>query len=163
MPPQVPGRPDREVHLEAWRLNVERLMAEGISGFADDYANSPTRVQFRRKDPVGWEKFRAGLAAHSALGSALITRGIQLRRPTVFQLEEEMRQLAVPALLLVGDEDAPCIEPMLFMKQCIPSSGLSMFPQSGHTINLEEPALFNGVVLDFLTAVEAGSWESRGR
>ncbi len=156
------GSTDRELHLEAWHRNVERLKSEGISEFADEYANSPTRVQFRRKDPVGWEKFRAGLAAHSALGSALITQGIQLRRPTVFQLEEEMRQLPVPALLMVGDEDEPCIEPMLFMKQCIPGSGLLMFPQSGHTINLEEPALFNGAVLDFLTAVESGSWASRG-
>lgn len=156
------GSTDREEHLEAWRHNVVRLQSEGIEGFADEYANSPTRVQFRRKDPVGWEKFRTALAAHSALGSALITQGIQLKRPTVFQLEEEMRQLAIPSLLLVGDEDEPCIEPMLFMKSCIPGSGLSMFPQSGHTINLEEPALFNSTVLDFLTAVESGSWASRG-
>ena len=154
------GSTDREQHLAAWHENVERLKSEGISGFADDYANGPARIQFRRKDPVGWEKFRAGLASHSALGSALITQGIQLQRPTVFQLEEPMRSLAVPALLLVGDEDEPCIEPMLFMKRCISGSGLAMFPQSGHAINLEEPALFNSAVLDFLTAVEAGGWAS---
>jgi pimeloyl-ACP methyl ester carboxylesterase len=132
-----------------------------MEGFANEYANGPTRVQFRRKDPVGWEKFHAGLAAHSALGSALIMQGVQLRRPTVFQLEEGMRKLAVPTLLMVGDEDDPCIEPMLFMKRCIPGSGLAVFPQSGHAINLEEPALFNRTVLDFLTAVEAGVWDSR--
>jgi pimeloyl-ACP methyl ester carboxylesterase len=80
----------------------------------------------------------------------------------VFQLEEPMREMTVPSLLMVGDEDDPCIEPMLFMKRCIASSGLAMFPQSGHAINLEEPALFNRMVLDFLTAVEAGSWASRG-
>jgi pimeloyl-ACP methyl ester carboxylesterase len=118
-------------------------------------------VQFRRKDPVGWEKFYAGLAGHSALGSALITQGIQLKRPTVFQMEEQMRQLDVPTLLLVGDEDDPCIEPMLFIKRCIATSGLVFFPQSGHTINLEEPALFNRTVLDFLTAVEVGAWARR--
>ncbi len=78
------GSSDRETHLEAWRKQVVRLQEEGIAGFADEYASSPTRIQFRRKDPVGWEKFRAGLAAHSALGSALITQGIQLKRPTVF-------------------------------------------------------------------------------
>jgi pimeloyl-ACP methyl ester carboxylesterase len=132
-----------------------------MEGFANEYANGPTRVQFRRKDLVGWEKFHAGLAAHSALGSALIMQGVQLRRPTVFQLEEEMRKLTVPTLLMVGDEDDPCIEPMLFMKRCIPGSGLAVFPQSGHAINLEEPALFNRTVLDFLTAVEAGVWDSR--
>ena len=155
------GSTDREMHLEAWHQNVERLRTEGILGFAGEYANSPTRVQFRRKDPVGWGKFYSGLAAHSALGSALITQGIQLKRPTVFQLEGEMRQLPVPTLLMVGDEDDPCIEPMLFIKRCIASSGLVFFPQSGHTINLEEPALFNRTALDFLTAVEAGAWAVR--
>ena len=156
------GSTDRKEHLEAWRHNVVRLQTEGIEGFADEYANSPTRVQFRRKDPVGWQKFRDGLAAHSAMGSALITQGIQLKRPTVFQLEEQMRQMTTPTLLMLGDEDDPCIEPMLFIKHCIGTSGLTMFPQSGHTINLEEPALFNRTMLDFLTAVESGSWASRG-
>ena len=155
------GSTDRETHLDAWRGNVGRLKTEGIAGFADEYANGPTRVQFRRKDPVGWEKFYAGLAGHSALGSALITQGIQLKRLTVFQMEEQMRQLDVPTLLLVGDEDDPCIEPMLFIKRCIATSGLVFFPQSGHTINLEEPALFNRTVLDFLTAVEVGAWARR--
>jgi pimeloyl-ACP methyl ester carboxylesterase len=54
------------------------------------------------------------------------------------------------------------IEPMLFMKQCIPGSGLAMFPRSGHAINLEEPALFNSTVPDFLTAVEAEAWATSG-
>ena len=155
------GSTDRDMHLEAWRHNVVRLKEEGIAGFAQEYANSPTRVQFKRKDPVGWNKFYEGLAGHSALGSALITQGIQLKRPTVFQLEDQMRQLDVPTLLLVGDEDDPCIEPMLFIKRCVRSSGLVLFPQSGHTINLEEPALFNRTVLDFLSAVEAGAWATR--
>ena len=156
------GSTDREHHVEAFRQNVQRLQSEGIGGFADAYASGPARVQFQRKDPAGWEKFRAGLAAHSARGSALMTQGVQLKRPTVFQLEEEMRRMTVPTLLMVGDEDEPCIEPMLFMKRCIPGSGLAMFPQSGHAINLEEPALFNSTVLDFLTAVEAGAWATRG-
>ena len=156
------GSTDRERHLEAFRQNVQRLQSEGMGGFADEYASGATRVQFRRKDPVGWEKFRAGMAAHSAMGSALMTQGVQLKRPTVFQLEAEMRRMTVPTLLMVGDEDEPCIEPMLFMKRCIPGSGLAMFPQSGHAINLEEPSLFNSTVLDFLTAVEAGAWTTGG-
>ena len=156
------GSTDQERHLEAWRQNIQRLQSEGIGGLADEYASGPTRIQFQRKDPVGWEKFRAGLAAHSAMGSALMTQGVQLKRPTVFQLEDDMRRLTMPTLLMVGDEDEPCIEPMLFMKQCIPGSGLAMFPLSGHAINLEEPALFNSTVLDFLTAVEAGAWAASG-
>ena len=47
------------------------------------------------------------------------------------------------------------------MKRCISRSGLVVFPQAGHTINLEDPDLFNRTVLDFLTAVEAGKWAKR--
>jgi pimeloyl-ACP methyl ester carboxylesterase len=69
-----------------------------------------------------------------------------------------MQALQVPTLVLVGDEDEPCIEPSLFMKRHIPHCGLVVFPQSGHAINLEEPATFNHACLEFLHAVEAGKW-----
>ena len=50
---------------------------------------------------------------------------------------------------------------MVLLSRRILGSGLVVFPTSGHTVNLEEPELFNRTVLDFLTAVEAGAWASR--
>ncbi len=47
------------------------------------------------------------------------------------------------------------------MKRLMPNAGLVMFPKSGHTLNLEEPALFNRTVQDFLMAVEQGRWSPR--
>ena len=44
------------------------------------------------------------------------------------------------------------------MRQHIPHAGLVVVPMTGHTVNLEEPALFNSMVADFLTAVEQGRW-----
>ena len=156
------GTTDRDRLLASWQALSELMLTEGMEKFAEGYANGLERVQFRRKDPVGWEKFRAGLAAHSAQGSAYTFRGVQMRRPTIYQLEEQLRRIDVPALVLVGDEDEPCLEPGLFMKRTIPRCGLAIFPQSGHTINLEEPALFNQTILDFLTAVESDRWPRRG-
>jgi len=127
----------------------------------EDYTVGPTRVQLRRKDPVGWRRFADLFAAHSSVGKALTMRGVQGARPPIFDYEEQLRRLEVPSLILAGDEDEPCLEPSLFLKRAIRSSGLMVFPQSGHTINLEEPDLFNRVVLDFLTAVEHGSWAAR--
>ena len=72
-----------------------------------------------------------------------------------------MRALTIPTLIMLGDEDDPCVEPSIFMKRCISTSGLVMFPQSGHAINLEEPDLFNFSLQQFLTAVETGSWAQR--
>ncbi|PKB63526.1 MAG: hypothetical protein BZY80_07115 [SAR202 cluster bacterium Io17-Chloro-G2] len=137
---------------------IGRLTTEGMGPVADDYARGETRVQYLRKDPRGWEEFHRGLSSHSALGSALTYQGVQLNRPTVYGLEEKLRELPMPALIMIGDEDGPCVEPAVFMKQTIPNAGLAVFPQSGHTINLEEPDLFNRTVSDFLTAVEGGRW-----
>ncbi len=156
------GTTDRARLLASWQQLSELMLSEGMEKFAEGYASGPERVQFRRKDPVGWEKFRAGLAAHSAQGSAYTFRGVQMKRPTIYQLEEGLGRIDAPALVLVGDEDEPCLDPGLFMKRAMPRSGLAIFPQSGHTINLEEPALFNRTVLDFLTAVEGGRWPRRG-
>lgn len=152
------GRADWEQMIAS---TVRQLRDEGIEAFAATYSLGANRLQFRRKDPHGFAEFRAQLAEHSAVGQALMMLGVQLRRPTVFDVEAELRALTVPTLLLIGDEDAPCVDPNVFMKRTIPSAGLLVLPQSGHTINLEEPALFNAAVLDFFHIVEAGLWPTQ--
>lgn len=142
------------------RALADRLEREGAAGMRD-YARGATRVQLLRKDPAGFEEFANLLAQHSPTGSALTMRGVQAGRPPIFAWEKEMGGMRVPALILCGDEDAPCIEPSIFMKRHIPNSGLAFFPQSGHAINLEEPDLFNRLCLDFLTLVEAGKWAGK--
>ena len=69
----------------------------------------------------------------------------------------------MPTLLMTGDEDEPCVEPAVFMKRKIATSGLVVVPQTGHAINLEEPALFNQHVAEFLTGVESGRWGAWAR
>ena len=155
------GSTDRERFKEAGEGVARRLEVEGMEAVAEVYAMGPARVQFLRKDPKGWEEFKRGLQTHSAQGSANTFRGVILRRPTIFALGDRLRTFEVPTLVMVGDEDEPCIEPAVFMKWHIPRSGLVVFPQSGHTINLEEPDLFNRAVLDFLSAVEADGWARR--
>ena len=155
------GSTDRDEQLASWEAAAETMLNEGMEKIVQGYAIAPARIQLRRKDPLGWAKFSAALLAHSALGSALTVRGVQIKRATVYQLEDQMRQIDIPTMVLIGDEDEPCIEPSIFMKRNIPDSGLAGFPTSGHTINLEEPDLFNRTVLDFLTAVEAGAWPGR--
>ena len=73
----------------------------------------------------------------------------------MYELEAELERLTVPTLVVTGDEDEPCLEPGIFLKRKIRTSGLVVIPKAGHTINLEEPEAFNRAVLDFLTAVEA--------
>jgi len=125
------------------------------------YAVGPARVQLQDKDPRGWADFARMLSEHSGLGSALTLRGVQMRRPSLYDLREPLARLTVPTLIVTGDEDEPCLDVDLMLKRTIPSSALAMLPRTGHACNLEEPALFNRLVQDFLTTVDAGRWTLR--
>ncbi len=155
------GSSNRERFLSDIERTVDLLRTQGIAGFAEVYARGPTRLPFLRKDPHGWSVFRKQLEDHSAEGQALTMLGVLRPRPTIFALEPQLVQLRVPTLLMTGDEDEPCVEPAVFMKRKIATSGLVVVPQTGHAINLEEPALFNRAVLDFFRLVEADRWATR--
>jgi pimeloyl-ACP methyl ester carboxylesterase len=143
---------------EAAAAGFEKL---GMAKAGEAYALGPTRVQFQNKDPRGWREFADQLADHSAQGSALTMRGVQKRRPSLFDLVDRMKTISAPTLIMTGDEDWPCLEPALLMKRTIPTAALVVMPNAGHTINLEEPAAFNQHIADFLHAVDVGSWRPR--
>jgi pimeloyl-ACP methyl ester carboxylesterase len=138
-----------------------RLEKEGMAVFAEAYAYGPTRVQFENKDPRGFAEFKAMLAEHSAKGAANTQLGVQRERPSIFDLGEGLAQLAVPMLVVTGDEDWPCLAPGIFIKRTCPSAALLVLPNTGHTVNIEEPAAFNAALADFLALVDAGRWPMR--
>ena len=142
-------------------ITARILRTEGMAAWAGTYSLGPTRVQFQNKDPRGWREFADMLAEHSAAGSAHTQQGVQKERPSVFDLAEDMRKLTLPTLIVTGDEDWPCLVPSVFMKRTIPSAGLLVVPNTGHTINLEEPAAFNAAVADFFAQIDAGRWPMR--
>ena len=150
---------------EQFRQETEETarFIDGASGeaFADKYSSGPTRVQFENKDPRGWREFRDMLAEHSMRGAALTMRGVQKERPSLFDLEDKLRSLLLPTLVVTGDEDEPCLLPNIYLKRTIPSAALVVLPNSGHTINIEEPARFNAEVADFLAQVDSGRWTVR--
>jgi pimeloyl-ACP methyl ester carboxylesterase len=143
------------------RAHAEFIRREGMARFAATYGYGPTRVQFLAKDPRGFEEFIRHLAEHSAIGSANTLLGYQARRPSLYDLTEQMKAIDVPTLIVAGDEEEPCLEACLLMKRCIATAGLAILPRSGHAINLEEPALFNRLLADFFHQVESGRWATR--
>ena len=140
---------------------AKSLKDEGMPAFAAKYAYGPTRVQFENKDPRGFEQFKKELGEHSALGSANTQIGVQGQRPSLYDLIDKMRAMTTPTLILTGDEDWPCLAPSMLMKREIPTAALSVMPNCGHTINIEDPDQFNRIVGDFIVQVEAGRWPKR--
>src|SRR5688572_8603762 len=144
------AEPDKK---ETFRAECEAAASSFLSNWseaASKYALGPTRVQFQNKDPRGWAEFAQQLAEQSALGHALTMRGVQMRRPSLYELVDDMKRIEVPALIVTGDEDDPCLEPALLMKRSLPNAGLVVLPRAGHTINIEDPEPFNRALFAFL-------------
>jgi pimeloyl-ACP methyl ester carboxylesterase len=156
------AQPERQ---EAFRAEcyatADAFETEGAAEVAKRYSVGPARVQFQNKNPRGWAEFAQALGEHSSLGSALTMRGVQASRPSLYALTDELKAIETPVLIMVGDEDEGCLEPDLMLKRTIPTSGLEILPQTGHTANLEEPDVFNAAVDRFLAAVDRGAWRTR--
>jgi pimeloyl-ACP methyl ester carboxylesterase len=141
--------------------SAEKLRGEGMKAYAEVYAHGPTRVQFENKDPRGFAEFKEMLGEHSADGSALTQLGVQRERPSLYDLEDRLKAMRTPMLIMTGDEDWPCLLPNIYLKEIVPTAALYVMPNAGHTINLEEPAAFNREVHDFIAKVDAGRWPER--
>ena len=153
---------EHEAHFRNLALEVGRQFETlGSKEFAKTYAVGASRVQLQNKDPRGWLEFATQLGEHDSVGCANTMRGVQARRPSIYDLEVDLRKMTVPTLILVGDEDDHCLQPGIFMKKTIPASGLVVMPKTGHTLNLEEPERFNRDVGEFIAMVEAGRWGAR--
>jgi pimeloyl-ACP methyl ester carboxylesterase len=151
-----------EEYFRSVSLDVARQFeTQGSETFSKTYAMAASRIAYLLKDPRGWQEFQARLGQHSALGAAMTMRGVQARRPSIYDLEDRLRAMTVPTLVIVGDEDDHCLQPGIFLKRTVPTCGLLVLPKSGHTLNLEEPALFNQFVDDFIATVTQGRWLPR--
>jgi pimeloyl-ACP methyl ester carboxylesterase len=146
----------------AWVAEAEATakayLEHGSAEVAEVAGRTPTRVQLQRKDPRAFEEFLSHLRQHSPVGKARTLVGYQARRPSLQDFESQFLGLDTPVLLMAGDEDEPCLETTLWLKKTLPNAGLWIFPNTGHAINLEEPAAFNRTVGDFFSTVERGRW-----
>jgi len=141
--------------------HADAFEKEGPEAIARIVGMGPGRIPFLTKDTKSFRQFYDALTKHDATGSAFTMRIFQGRRPPLGAFEKEIKQIALPTLIIVGDEDDACLESSLYLKKTIQTSGLAMFPKTGHTLNLEEPWLFNETIERFLVAQQAGSWPPR--
>jgi pimeloyl-ACP methyl ester carboxylesterase len=145
--------------MKAMAAETGKMFAdEGIASAAAKYADASMRQSFKNKDPRGWVEFARVLSEHSAEGHALTMLNLQLKRPSLWEMEAELRQYSVPLLVIVGDEDDLCLDGSVFIKRTAPTAALLVVPRAGHTINSEEPAAVNAALAELFSAAEAGRW-----
>ncbi len=151
----------REGHEQFKKNAIETaatIRAKGVAHYTAGLATNPTRSRFKQKDPRGFAEFIKHLSEHSDIGAANTMAEYQGKRPSLYDFEADWKKLDVPTLIICGDEDEPCLLPSVWLKSVLANAGLSFFPKTGHTVNLEEPDLFNRTLWDFITLAEAGQW-----
>ena len=134
---------------------------EGLAAVLRGLRKAPNRVRLKDKNPRAFEDFGRRFMQHSAQGCANITRRVQGTRPSLYSLERALRNLKVPAHLVVGDEDPGALDSSLFVKSVCPAARLSVVPDTGHLVNLEEPDLLHRLTEDFYALVESKRWRRR--
>jgi pimeloyl-ACP methyl ester carboxylesterase len=139
---------------ETGKMFAETMIAEAAASYAD----APMRQAQKYKDPRGHAEFAAMLAEHSSLGHAQTMFNLQLKRPTLWEMQDKLKKFSVPLLVVVGDEDGPCIDGSVFLKRSAPSAGLLVIPRSGHNVPSEEPGQFNAALAELFASAEAGRW-----
>ena len=152
------GTFDRERWLAGAAKFADDIDRDGAEGIVANVVNAPQRVIFRTKDPLGWSQFVEMMRSFSPVGCANVMRNVLMKRKPVTELRAEIERLQMPILVMVGDQDYPAAETSRFIRDHAPFAGLSVLPMCGHTLNSEEPVLFNAIVADFFASVDAGRW-----
>ena len=134
------------------------FMEKDMATAAAIYSDTPTRQTQKHKDPRGYAEFARMLAEHSARGHALTMAMLQAKRPTLWDMEADLKKFSLPLLIVVGDEDETCLDGSVFLKRTVPTAGLLVIPRSGHTITSEEPDAVNAALAELFTAAESGRW-----
>jgi pimeloyl-ACP methyl ester carboxylesterase len=94
----------------------------------------------------------AQLAQHrDATGLARAARGMLTQQDA--RVINTLPEIAVPVLVLVGEEDVPFVPAADYMAAKIPHSQKIVIPIAGHAANLHNPSAFNRAMADFLDAL----------
>ena len=91
---------------------------------------------------------RAASTHRSADGLVLAARGMLTQRDA--RVIESLPNIKVPALIVVGADDAPFLKAADYMAARIPNATKVVIPDAGHASNIDQPEFFNQAVLRFL-------------
>jgi pimeloyl-ACP methyl ester carboxylesterase len=141
---------------EAQAARIEGMAAQfdgaDMAALLRDFATRPNRRTLIDNQPESWRLFEREFMKLSGQGIAHTLRGVQKRRAPIYALEPALRELRVPALVVLGSEDAPCRKPCEFLARTLPAARLEVIEGSGHTPNLEQPERFAQLCLQALTS-----------
>jgi pimeloyl-ACP methyl ester carboxylesterase len=98
---------------------------------------------------------RSTVSHRDASGLARAARGMLTQRDA--RVIEHLPDITVPALVVVGADDAPFLAASDYMAAKIPGATKVVIPAAGHAVNIDQPRAFIAAVLPFLNGLRRGA------
>ena len=131
---------DRAERVAADQALAARIEAVGVERFLDEWLAQPMFAGLPAEGRAGRSHDADGLA------SSLRLAGTGAQEP----LWSRLGELAMPALVVVGERDAKFRALGERLRDGIPGATLAVVPGAGHTVHLEQPDAFLAVLEPWL-------------
>ncbi|MBX6767781.1 MAG: alpha/beta fold hydrolase [Actinomadura rubrobrunea] len=130
---------------------AERLEREGgVQVLVDEVLPRLVGPTTLRQRPLVYGRVRGLVQAAPPRAAAWALRAMAARGPAF----DTLRGLTVPALVVVGDEDALAVQDEArAMVDALPDAELLVVPDAGHLCSVERPDAFNDAVAEFAAAL----------
>ncbi len=133
-----------------WQANTDRtadfIEKRGFEAFVNGKAG-PTCIGSDPENPVAQAAARA-IIAQDPVGVGLFARRVAGPAPSVI---DDLQHIEVPALVLVGEDDAAYQAAAEVMAAKLPKARLERIAGGGHILNIDAADRFDALVADFLT------------
>lgn len=144
---------ERAARRQSDEALADFIEREGLAAFVERWENLPLFASQARWPVARRAELRTQRLQNNPLGLANALRG--LGTGVQSPLWEHLSSLHVPTLLIAGELDSKFTAIARSMAQTLPRSQLSIVPDAGHTVHLEQPAAFDQRVLEFLAQVDS--------
>jgi len=136
---------------QAWHDKLADLAEErGMAAFLAEMKNLPAWRSALSNPKIG-KQIRQAVLNNSPKAIASTIRGVQKKRPTIFELGPKLENLDVETLVVMSEFDTLVVECSRFMVQHMPRATLELIPAKSHWVHSEKPQIFLEIVERFLS------------
>ena len=144
------GSSDAEWWQKWWDKLADLAEQKGMAAFLEEMKKLPAWAS-ALADPKMGKEIGQIVLANSAKAIAYTVRGVQKKRPNIFQLQPKLEKLPVATLIVLSEGDTPVLECSRFMAKHIPKATLEIIPAKSHWTFTEAPEKFLQAVDRFVT------------
>jgi 3-oxoadipate enol-lactonase len=129
------------------------VRADGIGSIASSVVARWFTARFAREHPETLRRYEETLAAMDAEGYASCCEAI-----ATGDLRTDIHKVDAPTLIIVGAEDpiVPASSAVMFGAS-FPDANIAVVPDAAHLVNVEQPDIVNGLVLEHLSEGDGGA------